>query len=72
MAKAKTCGSSDNLGFLERFLLFHFTPYARRMRWALAPARLLQWTRLESLLKKIGFFRLLPRSLRQLQAMLPR
>jgi glycolate oxidase iron-sulfur subunit len=56
---------------LQRFLLFQFTPYARRMRWALAPARLMQWTRLEGLLKKIGFFRLLPRSLRQLQAMLP-
>jgi len=69
---AKTAGSSDNLSFLQRFLLFQFTPYARRMRWALAPARFLQWSRLEALLKKIGFFRLLPRSLRQLQAMLPR
>jgi glycolate oxidase iron-sulfur subunit len=69
---AKTVGSNDHLSFLQRFLLFHFTPYARRMRWALAPARLLQWTRLDTLLKKVGFFRLLPRSMRQLQGMLPR
>ena len=30
------------------------TPYARRTRWALAPARLLQWTGLDRLLRKAG------------------
>ena len=69
---AKTAGTSDNLGFFQRLMLFHFTPYARRMRWALAPARFLQWTRLDWLLQKIGFFRILPRSMRQVHAMLPR
>jgi len=68
----KTAGTSDNLGFFQRLLLFHFTPYARRMRWALAPARFLQWTRLDWLLQKIGFLRVLPRSLRQAHTMLPR
>jgi glycolate oxidase iron-sulfur subunit len=42
------------------------------MRRALAPARFLQWTRLDWLLQKVGFFRILPRSLRQAHAMLPR
>ena len=47
------------------------TPYAGRMRLALAPARLLQWTGLDWLLSKIGFYKLLPRSLRQFHDMLP-
>src|SRR5262249_25130934 len=69
---AKSAPSAGNLGLLKRLVLFHITPYARRTRWALAPARFLQWTRLDRLLQKIGFFRLLPRSLRQLHEMLPR
>jgi glycolate oxidase iron-sulfur subunit len=69
----KTGASADDtLGFMQRLLLYHVTPYARRMRWALAPARLLQWSRLDALLDKIGLFRLLPRSLRELHAMLPK
>ena len=70
---AKTGAAADSkLGFLQRLLLYHVTPYARRMRWALGPARLLQRTRLDSLLNKIGMYRLLPRWLREMHAMLPR
>jgi glycolate oxidase iron-sulfur subunit len=70
---AKTGASAEeHLGLLKRFMLFHVTPYARRTRWALAPARLLQWTRLDGFLRKMGVFRLLPRSLRDLHDMLPR
>src|SRR5437762_4773585 len=61
-----------SLGWLMRTLLFGVTPYARRMRWALAPARFLQWTRLDRLLERSGLLRLLPASLRQTHAMLPR
>jgi glycolate oxidase iron-sulfur subunit len=68
---AKTGDVHDNLGWLKRFLLFKVTPYAGRMRLALAPARLLQWSGLDWLLKKIGFFKLLPGSLRQFHDMLP-
>jgi glycolate oxidase iron-sulfur subunit len=59
-------------GWLTRTLLFRVTPYARRMRWALAPARVMQWLRLDRAIEKIGLTRLLPGSLRQMQAMLPR
>src|SRR5438067_10148911 len=52
MAKDKP--QSETLGWLERFLLFHVTPSARRMRWALRPARLLQRTGLDRLLEKTG------------------
>ena len=61
----------ENLGPLQRFLLYRFTPYARRMRWALAPARLMQWTGLDALAKRLGLLNLMPRSLRQLHEMLP-
>jgi glycolate oxidase iron-sulfur subunit len=61
----------ESLGWLERLMLYHVTPYAGRMRWALAPARFMQWTGVDALLSRIGMFRLLPRSLRQLHDMLP-
>jgi glycolate oxidase iron-sulfur subunit len=63
---------SPAIGWFMRFLLFHVTPSARRMRWALLPARLMQRTRLDRVFSRIGIPRLLPRSLRQLHEMLPR
>jgi glycolate oxidase iron-sulfur subunit len=67
----KTGAKAEDLGWFKRFLLFKITPYAGRMRVALAPARFLQWTRLDWLLTKIGFYKLLPASLRQFHDMLP-
>src|SRR5438034_855380 len=69
---SKTGQAGDSLSRLERFLLFQFTPYAKRMRWALAPARLLQWTGLDRLFEKLGLLRFMPRALRQMHDMLPR
>src|SRR5579859_7753379 len=40
MAKEK--GFTKNLGWIQRLALFHLTPYAGRVRLALAPARLSQ------------------------------
>jgi len=60
----------ESLSWMERLLLYHVTPYARRMRLALAPARLMQWTGIDALLSRVGMFRLLPRSLRQMHDML--
>jgi glycolate oxidase iron-sulfur subunit len=65
-------GVSAAPGLLQRLMLFHLTPFARRMRWLLAPMRFLQWTRVDRLLDMVGAFRLLPRSLREMHAMLPR
>ncbi len=61
----------ENLGWLQRLLLYHVTPYAGRMRLALAPARLLQWSGVDRLLQKLGVYSLLPSTLRQVHAMLP-
>jgi glycolate oxidase iron-sulfur subunit len=60
-----------SLGSLQRLLLFHVTPYARRLRWALAPVRLLQRLHLRGLLKVLDKLPLLPGSLRLLQNMIP-
>ncbi len=54
---------------LQRFMLFHLTPYAGRMRLALAPMRLLQRMGLGGLVRRMG--RLLPRSLRLMQEIVP-
>ncbi len=67
----KTMPDARTLPLWQRLLLFGITPYASRTRLALVPARLLQWTGLDRLAEKVGLFRLLPRSLRQLQEMLP-
>jgi glycolate oxidase iron-sulfur subunit len=69
---AKTGHQPGTLGFMQRLMLFHLTPYARRMRRLLAPVRWLQKTRLDRVFEKAGVFRLLPRSLRQMHEMLPR
>jgi glycolate oxidase iron-sulfur subunit len=69
---ARTQAGRDGLGWIKRFVLFTVTPSARRTRWALAPARFLQWTRLDRAFEKLGLLRLLPSSLRQMHDMLPR
>jgi glycolate oxidase iron-sulfur subunit len=61
----------DNLSWLQKFMLYQFTPYAGRMRLALAPARFAQWTGLDWLARKLGLTYLMPPSLRQMHAMLP-
>src|ERR1700676_310091 len=48
---------APTLNRLQRWMLFHLTPYARRMRWALAPVRVLQRLGLGGVVQ--GFGRLL-------------
>lgn len=61
-----------SLPWWQRLLLFQVTPYNRRTRLALAPARLMQWAKLDRFLEWSGLINLMPKSLRQLQEMLPR
>jgi glycolate oxidase iron-sulfur subunit len=60
------------LGRLQRWLLFKIFPSRLRNRLALAPARFMQWTGLDWLMRKSGLLRLMPRSLREMHGMLPR
>lgn len=69
---AKTAPAASTLNWLQRWMLFHVTPSAQRTRWALAPARFLQWSGLDRFLEKSGLNRLMPRTLRDMQQMLPR
>ena len=61
----------ERLSALQRFMLYHLTPYRNRMRMALAPARLAQWTGLDALAQTLGLTALMPGSLRQAHEMLP-
>jgi glycolate oxidase iron-sulfur subunit len=54
---------------LQRWTLFHLTPYARRMRWALALLRLLQRMGWDGVVRRMG--RLLPPSLRRMVDIVP-
>jgi glycolate oxidase iron-sulfur subunit len=58
------------LSWVQRLMLFSVTPYARRTRLALAPARLLQKLRLGGVMSALA--RLMPNSLREMHAILPR
>jgi glycolate oxidase iron-sulfur subunit len=57
---------------LQRLILFHLFPYAQRVRWALAPARVLQRLGILDWAERIGLPSLLPTTLRRMLAMLPR
>ncbi|GIW81407.1 MAG: glycolate oxidase iron-sulfur subunit [Gemmatales bacterium] len=61
-----------SLSWFQRLVLFGVFPYAVRNRLALAPARFMQWTRLDRLLEASGLLQLLPARLRQMYEMLPR
>ncbi|MFO0878553.1 MAG: (Fe-S)-binding protein [Gemmataceae bacterium] len=61
--------SYPTLGWIQRWALFTLTPYANRMRWALAPLRLAQRLGLRGLID--GMSRWLPRSLRSMQEIVP-
>lgn len=61
----------QTLNALQRFLLFKVFPHRWRNRVSLAPARLMQWTGLDWLMRKSGAERLLPASFRSMKEMLP-
>lgn len=60
---------APTLNPLQRWMLFHLTPYAGRMRWALSPLRLAQWLRLGGVVNSLARF--LPSSLRQMHEIVP-
>jgi glycolate oxidase iron-sulfur subunit len=62
-------GPAPMLNGLQRLMLFQLTPYAGRMRWALAPLRLAQRLGLGGFVRSLG--RLLPASLRRMQEIVP-
>jgi len=61
----------EKAGLLERLILHHLFPHSARVKAALMPARLLQRLGLLDLAERSGLMRLLPGTLRRMQAMLP-
>ncbi len=57
---------------LNRLILQHLLPYRNRVKWMLMPARLLQRTGVIAWADRVGLTRLLPPTLRRMQAMLPK
>ncbi|QDU38097.1 Lactate utilization protein A [Maioricimonas rarisocia] len=58
-------------GWFERWILHGLFPYPSRLKWALAPARLMQLLGLDHLAEATGLTRLLPQKLQRMQRLLP-
>lgn len=71
MAAVEPGRQTQTLNALQRFLLFRVFPYRMANRLSLAPARLMQWSGADWLLKKTGADRLIPGKLRAMKDMLP-
>lgn len=72
VAMEKRAPSAKSADWFHRLILFPLFPYANRMRWALAPARFVQWLGIDRLINAIGLPKLLPSRLRQMYYMLPK
>lgn len=72
LEKSLAGGAPKTQDWFHQLVLFRIFPHARRVRWAVAGARLAQVIGLDWLLGQLGVYRLLSRRLRQLHGMLPR
>ncbi|MDB5353259.1 MAG: lutA 2 [Planctomycetota bacterium] len=70
MQQSATGGNRTSL--LQKLILHRLFPYSGRVRAALFPARLMQKLGLMDLMDKIGLTKLLPPTVRRMQAMLPK
>jgi glycolate oxidase iron-sulfur subunit len=71
VALQRTASAAEKASLLQRLILHHVFPYGPRVKAALRPARLLQRWGVLDLAERAGLARLLPPTLRRLQAMLP-
>ena len=71
MAEVEPGRQTQSLNALQRFLLFRVFPYRWANRLTLAPARLMQWSGADWLLRKTRLDRLIPKSFRSMKDMLP-
>jgi glycolate oxidase iron-sulfur subunit len=72
IAIQKDAPPDDRPSLLQKLILHHLFPYAGRVRAALLPARWLQKLGVLDLAERSGVFKLLPPTLRRMEAMLPR
>jgi glycolate oxidase iron-sulfur subunit len=72
IALERSASPREKGSWLQRLILHHLFPYPRRVRAALAPARWLQRIGIFDWAERAGLTRLLPPTLRRMQAMLPK
>ena len=72
IAIQRSAPPSQRPSLLQRLILHHLFPYRLRVKLALAPARLLQRIGALDWAERVGLTRLLPPTLRRMQAMLPK
>ncbi|MCA9113588.1 MAG: 4Fe-4S dicluster domain-containing protein [Planctomycetaceae bacterium] len=71
MQRIKAAESGKKSSWFQRLVLYGLFPYPRRLKWALLPARLMQWTGIDRLARATGLTKLLPRQLQRMQHLLP-
>ncbi len=65
-------GSGTQNDWFHKWILYRLFPYPKRIRWALVPARIMQFLRIDRLLETFGLHYLLPQKLRRMHSILPR
>src|SRR5690606_33114056 len=65
-------GEPEKKDWFRTWILYGLLPYAKRLRWALWPARLMQVTGIDRVVEAIGLNRLLPQRLQRMQRLLPK
>lgn len=68
----KEVAEGKTKGWFEKYLLFGMFPYPNRLKWALAPMRILQALKLDKVIDASGVTRLLPKKLQRMHSLLPR
>ena len=68
---AASSSGSPPQDWFQRWVLYGLFPYPERLRWALAPAKFMQFLKLDRLADRIGLTKLLPERLRRMQRLLP-
>ncbi|WP_437185755.1 (Fe-S)-binding protein [Planctomicrobium sp. SH668] len=65
-------GEKEKFDWFRTFILYGLFPYAKRLRWALWPARIMQQLKLDRAMEAVGLNRLLPQKLQRMQRLLPK
>lgn len=65
-------GEGESKSWFRQVIMYGLFPYAKRMRWALWPARIMQRLGLDRVLESTGLTKLLPQKLQRMQSQLPR
>lgn len=71
MNQQEEASGKQPYNWFQQWILYGLFPYPKRLRWALAPAKLMQILKLDKLAEKTGILKLLPEPLRRMQRLLP-